>query len=121
MNREAESCASSDVRLAVVVSAIGGKPKVTDMLLELVSLAKGAGDGNGGGGGACAYESQLATLREKHVTLIRSILPAVEWGALLEYLDARMNELRVILRAVVLTRRCDSETTQMISGYGELW
>jgi aspartokinase/homoserine dehydrogenase 1 len=36
-------------------------------------------------------------------------------------MDERLEELRVILRSVQLTRRCDTETSQMISGYGELW
>ena len=49
-------------RLGVVVSAMGGKPKVTDMLLDLVSLAAA--------GKVKDYTDLLSAIEKKHMDSI---------------------------------------------------
>lgn len=49
-------------RLGVVVSAMGGKPKVTDMLLDLVSLAAA--------GKVKEYTDLLSAIEKKHMDSI---------------------------------------------------
>ena len=100
-------------RVAVVVSAMGGKPKVTDMLLSLAKTAQHAA--------TCeAYAPQLDALRARHMDLVAAVLPEADAAPLGDFIDALLAELRVILAAVRLTRRCDPQLLQMISGYGEL-
>jgi aspartokinase len=48
--------------VAVVVSAMGGKPKVTDMLLDLVTLAAA--------GNTAEYTTRLAQIEQKHMEAI---------------------------------------------------
>ena len=58
----------------VVVSAIGGKPKVTDLLLGAVAMAK---DGDKPG-----FTKLLTSLMERHRTVIHELLPRSRWAAL---------------------------------------
>ena len=67
-------------RMAVVVSAMGGKPKVTDLLLQTVNMAIGGFGGMGAPGGG--YEQRLLELRARHVDCLRALLPEALWAPL---------------------------------------
>ena len=57
-----EALAAPGDNVAVVVSAMGGKPKVTDMLLDLVTLAAA--------GNTAEYTTRLSQIEQKHMEAI---------------------------------------------------
>ncbi|CAM9801436.1 unnamed protein product [Chrysoparadoxa australica] len=101
-----------DTRLAVVVSAMGGKPKVTDQLLRSVALAAVGGN----------YEAVLEEVRCKHTAAIGEL--GLSWSRAEEVvtsLDSDLVALRHLLRAVSLMRYEDEKMKELVSGYGETW
>ncbi|KAG5183200.1 aspartate kinase/homoserine dehydrogenase [Tribonema minus] len=101
-------------RMAVVVSAMGGKPKVTDMLLSTVTLAA-AGDHEG-------YARVLQEIRDKHTQAIADL--NLSWGQasnIVACLDQDMSDLRDLLRAVSLMQHENERLRELVSGYGETW
>jgi aspartokinase/homoserine dehydrogenase 1 len=101
-------------RMAVVVSAMGGKPKVTDMLLSTVeSAARGDRD---------TYPGVLTQIYEKHTTAIREL--GLTWSqaeSIVRSIDADIKDLKDILRAVALMRHNNEGVRELVSGYGEVW
>ena len=61
-------------KVAVVVSAMGGKPKVTDMLLSTVDLALNKGMAHA--------DEVLTAIRKRHFDVIHELLPEACWAAL---------------------------------------
>lgn len=104
----------TDKKMAVVVSAMGGKPKVTDLLLNSVTLAA-AGDADG-------YCSVLQLIREKHTKAIEDLgLSWAQANAIVAALDRDMSDLKDLLRAVSLMQHENERLRELVSGYGETW
>jgi len=100
-----------DGTLAIVCSAMGGKPKVTDLLLQSVETAA-RGD---------SFGALLQAIREKHVDCAESILAPDAAADLIEVIDHDLSEIQDILRAVSLMRFEFEPIRELVSGYGELW
>ena len=131
---------SSDANLAIVVSAMGGKPKVTDLLLRSVKAAAER-DTEG-------VNSLLNKIMEKHSICIdalcldpgslqRDTPPDFELSPsfeekenatradtakhLKDRISSDMNDIRDILKTVYLMKWEASRISELVSGYGEVW
>lgn len=91
----------------VVVSALSG---VTDGLIDL-SRRAAAGDKD--------YPAALAALQERHHQMIRDVILSERQSALLERIDALIEELRSILHGVFLIQDLTRKTADAIVAYGE--
>ena len=102
-------------RIAVVVSAIGGKPKTTDLLLDSVNAAA-AGDLEG-------VNICISKIHSKHFICIGDILKGCPDVAaqILAKIDRDLNDVRDILKAVVLMKSAHEQILELVSGYGEVW
>ncbi|KAJ0395541.1 hypothetical protein P43SY_003009 [Pythium insidiosum] len=100
-------------RIAVVVSAIGGKPKVTDLLISLLELAKERR--------ASECDAILATIREKHRAVIATLLPADVGAPIEAAIEADITRLSELLRAISIMRSYNDSVVEFISGHGEIW
>ena len=102
-------------RVAVVVSAMGGKPKVTDLLLDLVhSAALRKHD-------AIIYI--MDTIRSKHKECIEDMLqnaPDIQLK-ILQQIDSDLKDISDLLRAVMLMKMAHEQILELVSGYGEIW
>ncbi|KAL7577555.1 hypothetical protein ACA910_015085 [Epithemia clementina (nom. ined.)] len=99
--------------LAVVVSAIGGKPKTTDLLLESVTLAAERQD----------VESTLQQIIEKQQNCLDEMFAdnMEEHDRLLKIIQKDVQNIADILRTVALMKWKASRISELVSGYGELW
>jgi aspartokinase/homoserine dehydrogenase 1 len=99
--------------IAAVVSAMGGKPKTTDLLLQTVALASERKD----------VESTLQFITEKHETYLLDLFPdnKLECNRLLEIIKQDLRDIEEVLKTVALMKWQASRTSELISGYGELW
>ncbi len=102
-------------KVAMVVSAMGGKPKVTDLLLNAVRDAA-AGDMEGA-------QERLKTIRTKHSTAINTLLAGngEKVQEMLDFLDKHLTDIQDLLRAVSLMRFPHEQMLELVSGYGEIW
>eukprot|EP00752_Nemacystus_decipiens_P016060 g14356.t1 len=101
-------------KMAVVVSAMGGKPKVTDLLLNSVSLAAA--------GNRAGSETVLTAIRAKHAEAIELLdLPAEDGDRIKAVVDNDLADIRVLLKAVHLMRHEDAKMRELVSGFGEVW
>ncbi|CAM9469791.1 unnamed protein product [Discosporangium mesarthrocarpum] len=101
-------------KMGVVVSAMGGKPKVTDMLLLSVSRAA-AGDAEG-------YKEVLSSIHRKHTQTINELgLPTEDKKSIVSALNSDMADLKDLLRAIALMRHENANMQELVSGYGESW
>jgi len=96
-------------RLGVVVSAMSG---VTNELLEIVALAARRDE---------SYSSRIQALGTKHLSVIANLLSAGEAGPLTAVFERDLAELKDLLRGVYLARSASDRTSELISGYGEIW
>ena len=121
--------------LAVVVSAMGGKPKTTDLLLQSVTAAANRDDEK--------VESCLDFIQNKHDTCIDTLFlnitgkdgrndsaakntdeikSPVELAQNLKATIAKdLNDIRDILKTVSLMKWQAKRISELISGYGETW
>jgi aspartokinase/homoserine dehydrogenase 1 len=83
-------------RIAVVVSAMGGLPKVTDMLLDCVRLSAS--------NNAARVDELLSTLLRKHVDTIHSLITDGRAAELTLMIESNIKDIRDVLRAV--SRKC---------------
>ena len=101
-------------RVAVVVSAMGGKPKVTDLLLQAVRHASTDG--------VDSAMELLAMVRKKYCECIADLLVNQETAAgLISEIDGDLRDLRDVLRAVELMKFDGEQMLELVSGYGEVW
>ena len=100
--------------MAMVVSAMGGKPKVTDLLLSAVRDAA-AGDMQ-------SAEGRLGTIRGKHCVAITDLLQdnAAKVQEMLDFLDKDLDDIKDLLRAVSLMHFPHEQILELVSGYGEI-
>lgn len=102
---------ASDTYLAVVVSAMGGKPKVTDLLLDAVSFAASRDDDK--------VSSTLTIILEKHQHCVDALnIPSEN---LMNTIRKDINDIRDILKTVSLMKWQASRISELVSGYGEQW
>lgn len=105
----------SKQRIAVVVSAMGGKPKVTDLLLDTVHAAA-AGRNN-------EITEKLDLIHAKHKTCVNDILcnaPDIA-ERILNNIQTDLKDISDLLRAVSLMRNAHEQILELVSGYGEVW
>ena len=102
-------------RVAVVVSAMGGKPKVTDLLLESVHAAAG--------GRPEEIAQKMKLIHQKHLACVIQVLSkAPEIAArILAQIDSDIKDIQDLLRAVALMKTPHEQILELVSGYGEIW
>lgn len=104
-------------RVAVVVSAMGGKPKVTDLLLQSVRHAA-ENDMD-------AAKEKLQGIRMKHIDCVRELFGDADSEGvaekLLRVIDKDLADVSDLLRAVALMRFPHDQILELVSGYGEIW
>ena len=93
-------------RRAVVVSAMSG---VTNALIELVALAQSRDEN---------YSAKLAGLQAQHLATLQDLSGDSEIAATFE---SDFKEISEVLRGIWLSRSDSESTTELISGYGEIW
>ena len=103
------------LNLAAVVSAMGGKPKVTDLLLNSVKAAAGR-DQEG-------VDSYLNLVLEKHTQCLSELFgeSSDDKDRLLGTIQHDLRDIQDILKTVSLMKWQASRISELVSGYGELW
>lgn len=105
----------SKSRVAVVVSAMGGKPKVTDLLLDLVyAAAAGRND---------EITQKMNEIHTKHSICVNTLLstaPDISEKILL-MIEKDLRDINDLLRAVHLMKTPHEQILELVSGYGEIW
>jgi aspartokinase/homoserine dehydrogenase 1 len=119
-----EDTSSSDFsnphfHVAAVVSAMGGTPKVTDLLLNTVSAAAERS--------SVEVEETLREILERHSACLRTLFPEEEEDSseererLMGVISSDLEDVRDILKTVSLMKWRASRISELVSGYGELW
>jgi aspartokinase len=102
--------------IAVVLSAMGGSPKTTDLLLSTVSAAACRDD--------AAVQGAIQQILEKHSACLEALfakdMPS-ERDRLLGILKKDMEDILDILKTVSLMKWQAERISELVSGYGELW
>mmetsp|Transcript_35708 Transcript_35708/g.43078 ORF Transcript_35708/g.43078 Transcript_35708/m.43078 type:complete len:928 (+) Transcript_35708:53-2836(+) len=97
----------------LIVSAMGGKPKVTDMMLDVV--AKAAGRDN-------TFLEDLGAIHVKHVQTAKELLPKGPiLEGFLEILANDINNLNSMLRAISIAGTSTDTFSDFVVGHGEIW
>lgn len=108
------SYSGEDKQLAIVVSAMGGKPKVTDLLLESVRAAAERCDEG--------VQASLQLVVDKHMGCIKDLpLSLHVQQSLVKIVQKDIEDIRDILKTVSLMKWQASRISELISGYGETW
>eukprot|EP00977_Amphora_coffeiformis_P027279 scaffold34600_cov184-Amphora_coffeaeformis.AAC.4 len=99
--------------LAVVVSAMGGKPKTTDLLLEAVERAAARRE----------VTDVMNAIRVQHGTCLQDLFQnnEPERTRLWNVIEQDLQDVCDILKTVSLMKWNASRIAQVVSGYGELW
>jgi aspartokinase/homoserine dehydrogenase 1 len=92
----------------VVVSALGG---VTDALIQCGLLAS-AGDES--------YKEKLQFIEQRHLDVVKSLIPITQQSGLLSQVKTRCNEIEDICNGVFLLGELSARTRDKIVGFGEL-
>ena len=100
---------SKNNNIAVVVSALGG---VTDLLLEAGNLACS---------GNKDYLKTFETIEEKHVQVVRALIPINNQGSVLGQIKKMLNKLENTLEGVFLINELSNKTSDKIVSFGELF
>lgn len=105
-------------RVAMVVSAMGGKPKVTDLLLQSVRHAAE--------NDMAAASEKLQAIRIKHIDCVHELFGEGSdsegvVATLLKVIDKDLTDVSDLLRAVSLMRYPHDQILELVSGYGEIW
>ena len=105
----------SPFNVAVVLSAMGGKPvKVTDLLLQSVQFAALRD--------AASMNDRLQQIYSKHETCITTLFREEERSQpLLQIIQKDIQDIRDILQTVSLMKWQSTRISELIAGYGELW
>ena len=119
-------------RIAMVVSAMGGKPKVTDLLLDSVHAAAEAK--------MDLAKEKLEMVRSKHSSCIRDLFAHVSSTEfemddeepdatflpkriqrVMSIVDHDLQDILDLLKAASLMRQPHEQILELVSGYGEIW
>lgn len=93
--------------IAVVTSAMGG---ITNSLLEIAGLAEQQKD----------YSLLIKRMEQRHVEVIKALVPAKNQNPLLMQLRIYLNELEELLSGVTALKELSLRTKDSILSYGEL-
>ena len=108
------SLPSATSSFAVVVSAMGGKPKTTDLLLNLVSSASGRREQE--------VKDGMWLISEKHIKCINELgLGDEERDRLTAVINDDLKSIQDVLRTVSLMKWNPSKISSLVAGYGEIW
>ncbi|CAM9152762.1 unnamed protein product, partial [Heterosigma akashiwo] len=103
-----------EYRVACVVSAMGGKPKTTDMLLNCVKCAAEVDEPG--------YRGWLEKITVKHKDCLENLgIPEDKIARLIGIIEKDMLDIIDLLRAVTLMRHQNDKLQELVSGYGEIW
>jgi bifunctional aspartokinase / homoserine dehydrogenase 1 len=107
--------ASGPFNVAIVVSAMGGKPiKVTDLLLQSVQFAALRD--------AASMNDRLQQIYAKHELCITALFGDDEKALqFLPIIQKDIQDIRDILQTVFLMKWQSTRISELIAGYGELW
>lgn len=97
-----------NTKVTVVVSALGG---ITDLLLEAGNLAC-TGDEN--------YKNQFKLIEERHLKVIRELIPVGNQSGILGHVKKMLNKLEATLEGVFLINELSAKTSDKIVSFGEL-
>lgn len=106
----------SGVNVAIVVSAMGGKPKTTDLLLSTVSAAAARND--------AAVQGAIQVILEKHIVCLSTLFSQdkpSERERLQNLFQQDLRDIQDILKTVSLMKWQARRISELVSGYGELW
>ncbi|MCU0398499.1 MAG: aspartate kinase, partial [Cyclobacteriaceae bacterium] len=93
--------------LAVVFSAFGG---VTDQLIQYSQLALS---------GNLEYQVELAKLSDKHLSVVRELIPIVRQSGILAQVKIQFNALEDVMHGVYLVKERSPRTLDYIMSFGE--
>lgn len=110
-----EDIPSSLPSLAIVVSAMGGKPKTTDILLDAVVFASERQEDR--------VQERLRLVEDKHDRCLARLFSKrpEEHERLLTVIRRDLSNIRDILQTVALMKWRAERISEVVSGYGELW
>ncbi|MBO9682585.1 MAG: bifunctional aspartate kinase/homoserine dehydrogenase I, partial [Flavisolibacter sp.] len=97
-----------EAKTIVVVSALGG---VTDELLKCGSLAAN---------GDSSYKENLQKLTERHLTIVKELLPLTNQSSILSFVMQQFNEVEDICNGIFLLNDFTDRTKDRILSFGEL-
>ncbi|MHB1197625.1 MAG: bifunctional aspartate kinase/homoserine dehydrogenase I [Lutibacter sp.] len=97
-----------NTKVIVVISALGG---ITDVLLEAGNLAC-TGDEN--------YKNQFKLIEERHLKVIRELIPVSNQSGVLGHVKKMLNKLEATLEGVFLINELSAKTSDKIVSFGEL-
>ena len=97
-----------NTKVIMVVSALGG---ITDVLLEAGNLACN-GDEN--------YKNQFKLIEERHLKVIRELIPVGNQSGVLGHVKKMLNKLEATLEGVFLINELSTKTSDKIVSFGEL-
>ncbi len=100
--------ALSNEKLVVVVSALGG---TTDALIHAGKTAAN---------GEEQYKEFLQNIEQRHLQLIKELIPVSEQSSILSKIKSHCNELESICEGVFLLRELSDRTLDRIMSFGEL-
>ncbi len=103
----ATAAAKKDTSL-VVVSALGG---ITDMLLNCGNLAAGGQDD---------YRSLLQTIEQRHLEMVKALLPVASQSSTLSKVMQQCNRLEEICQGIFSLRECSPRTRDSLVSFGEI-
>ena len=104
-----EEMLRDDTPLAIVVSAMGGKPKVTDLLLSTVTDAVQLRSEQ--------YSATIELIRAKHFDAIRELALPPELATALQNVIARdLEDIKQLLKAVSIMRIENEKVLELVSG-----
>ena len=95
--------------------AMGGKPKVTDLLLELVHAAAIRNNED--------ININMSQIRDKHQACIAELLGLNNEVSrnILNQIESDLKDISDLLRAVMLMKTAHEQILELVSGYGEVW
>lgn len=105
----------SNSRVAMVVSAMGGKPKVTDLLLDTVHAAAA--------GQTEEVQSKCSIIRSKHYECASDLFSGFPdiCKKIVDKINKDLSDIMDLLRAVQLMKTAHEQILELVSGYGEIW
>lgn len=107
---------TTTVNIAVVVSAMGGKPKTTDLLLSTVSAAAARDD--------ATIQGKIQLILDKHTSCLSELFgkqKPSEQARLMDLVSQDLRDIQDILKTVALMKWQAERISELVSGYGELW
>jgi len=106
-------------KIAIVVSAMGGKPKTTDLLLSLVKAASERNESK--------IQETLNFVISKHykcideLNLYNNNKDRAEKEAVKQNIKKNINDIKDILKTVSLLKWEAKRIAELVAGYGEIW